>query len=240
MKRILLALAICMLSAPAWAVCGVTNLQVKDNAATTALVPYADDGSGGSNCIPQIQIKAGGNVAAVKAASTAAAQTDPAFVVRNPDIGTIGDAAWSSGNGTSIAIQKAIVNALLGALPAGSNSIGLVKIDQSTFGTTNGVVNAANTYNTVAASQSTQALTGGGGGATGDYLSHCVVTPGTTSPGVVTVLDNAVSVIAFAGGASSVSNLVPFSLPVGAKSVSGAWKITTGANVTVVCVGKFS
>lgn len=95
-----------------------------------------------------------------------------------------------------------------------------------------------NNYETIAASQTNQAM--GATGAAGDYLSHCVVTPGTTSPGVVTILDNAVSVVAFPGGASSVSNLVPFTIPVGALSVSGAWKITTGANVTVVCVGKFT
>lgn len=101
------------------------------------------------------------------------------------------------------------------------------------------VVNGGSTYNTVAASQTAQALTGGGGGATGDYLSQCTVVPATTSPGVVTILDNATTVYAFPGGASSLSNLVPFTIPVGAVSVSGAWKITTGANVSVVCVGKF-
>lgn len=112
---------------------------------------------------------------------------------------------------------------------------------------TNGRASAANSsptvqaygaYETVAASQTAQSL--GAAGATGDYLSHCVVTPGTTSPGVVTILDNATAIVSFAGGASSVSNLVPFAIPIGAISVSGAWKITTGANVTVVCVGTFT
>lgn len=67
MKRGLLVLGLCLLSAPAWAACGVTNLQVKDNAAVTAAVPYGDDGSGASNCSPQVQIKQAGNVAAVTA-----------------------------------------------------------------------------------------------------------------------------------------------------------------------------
>jgi hypothetical protein len=71
MKRILLSLGmlLCM-SAPSWAVCAVTNLTVKDAAGSpvTVLAPYADDGSGGSNCSPQIQIKQGGFVAAVTAA----------------------------------------------------------------------------------------------------------------------------------------------------------------------------
>lgn len=68
MKRFLLGFALCAISAPAWAACAVTNLQVKDNAAVTAAVPYADDGSGASNCSPQIQLKQGGNVATIPAA----------------------------------------------------------------------------------------------------------------------------------------------------------------------------
>ena len=102
------------------------------------------------------------------------------------------------------------------------------------------VLNGASTYNTIAASQSAQALTGGGGGATGDYLSHCTVLPTSTSPGVLTVKDNTTTIYAFPGGSSSTSNLVPFTIPIGAKSVSGAWKITTGAGLSVVCVGKFT
>lgn len=97
--------------------------------------------------------------------------------------------------------------------------------------------------NTITASTSAQSLSnvsGGGTGATGDYLSHCVVFPITTSPGIVTILDNSTAVFSFPGGSSSVSNLAPFSIPVGSKSVSGSWKVTTGANVGVSCSGKFS
>jgi hypothetical protein len=103
-----------------------------------------------------------------------------------------------------------------------------------------GVINGGNKYQLVAASATATALTGGSGGATGDYLSHCVAFPTSTSPGVVTIIDNVTSVYSFAGGASSVSNLVPFSIPVGALSSSGAWKITTGTNISVVCTGKFT
>lgn len=104
------------------------------------------------------------------------------------------------------------------------------------------VVQAGMQYETVAASQTAQAL--GATGATGDYLSHCVVYPTTTTPGVVTVFDNAsaagTNAIAFPGGASSVSNLVPFAIPVGAFSTAGAWKVTTGANLVVTCYGNFT
>ncbi len=93
-------------------------------------------------------------------------------------------------------------------------------------------------YETVAASQTAQVL--GATGATGDYLAGLLVVPATTSPGVVTILDNATSINVFAGGASSVSNLVPFFIYIGANSVSGAWKVTTGANVSVFAVGNFT
>ena len=102
------------------------------------------------------------------------------------------------------------------------------------------VVNGASFYQTQAASTSITALTGGSGGATGDYLSHCTVIPTSTSPGVFTITDNATAIYSFPGGASSLSNLVPFTVPVGANSVSGAWKITTGAGLSAVCVGKFT
>jgi len=101
------------------------------------------------------------------------------------------------------------------------------------------VISGGSTYNTVAASQTTQALTGGLGGAVGDYLSHCTVIPTSTSPGVVTIIDNVTTIYAFPGGASSLSNLVPFTIPIGAVSVSGAWKVTTGTGLSVICVGKF-
>lgn len=96
----------------------------------------------------------------------------------------------------------------------------------------------AGEYETVAASQTAQAL--GATGATGDYISGILVIPATTSPGVVTLLDNATSIPVFVGGASSVSNLVPFFIPLGMISVSGAWKITTGANVSCIGIGNFT
>jgi hypothetical protein len=74
-----------------------------------------------------VTVNQGSNSQVVKAASTAAAQTDPAAVVRNSDLGTISDTAWSgSGNGTSIAIEKAIEANTAAAVPAGTNLIGNV------------------------------------------------------------------------------------------------------------------
>jgi hypothetical protein len=44
----------------------------------------------------------------------------------------------------------------------------------------------------------------------------------------------------FAGGASSVTSLVPFNIYVGAASVAGAWQVTTGANVQVIAAGNYT
>lgn len=96
----------------------------------------------------------------------------------------------------------------------------------------------AGEYETVAASQTGQPL--GATGATGDYISGILVIPATTSPGNVILLDNAISITVFTGGASSVSNLVPFFIPLGMISVSGAWKITTGASVSCIGIGNFT
>lgn len=101
------------------------------------------------------------------------------------------------------------------------------------------VLNGASQYETVAASQTAQVM--GATGAAGDYLSHVIVSPGTAGCGVVTVLDNATTIAAFpGGGTTALSNLIPFVIPIGLISTSGAWKITTGANVTCVGVGKFT
>ena len=67
-----------------------------------------------------------------------------------------------------------------------------------------------------------------------------IVVPATTSPGVVTIKDLSTAVISFPGGASSVADLTPFFIPVGAKSKLGAWTITTGAAVSILAVGKFA
>lgn len=96
----------------------------------------------------------------------------------------------------------------------------------------------AGEYETVAGSQTAQVL--GPTGALGDFISGVLVIPATTSPGNVLLLDNATSITVFTGGASSVSNLVPFFINLGMYSVSGAWKLTTGANVSCIGIGNFT
>ena len=154
--------------------------------------------------------------------------------------------------GTS-AVNTAQVNGVTVLTGTGATGTGAQRVTVSTDQATNagaalvkggvGVVNGGSFYQAVAASQTATVLQSSTGAA-GDYLSHCDIYPTSTSPGVVTVFDNtntaANSVILFAGGATSVSNLAPIPVPVGANSVSGAWKVTTGANVSVACFGKFS
>lgn len=94
-------------------------------------------------------------------------------------------------------------------------------------------------YETVAASATDQAL--GATGAAGDLLTGLVIVPATTSPGAVSIKDGAgVAITIFTGGATSVADLKPFFVPVGAKSTGGAWKVTTGLNVSAIATGKFT
>lgn len=94
-------------------------------------------------------------------------------------------------------------------------------------------------WETVAASQTDQAM--GPTGATGDFLSGVLIVPATTSPGAVSIKDGAGSAITiFTGGATSVSNLAPIFVPLGMTSLAGAWKLTTGTNVSAIGVGRFT
>jgi hypothetical protein len=103
------------------------------------------------------------------------------------------------------------------------------------------VVQASQTYKAVAASATATLL--GATGASGDWLDSVLVIPATTSPGAVSITDGGGSAITvFTGGATSVSDLRPFSVLVRAVSSGGAggWKVTTGANVSVIGVGNFT
>lgn len=94
-------------------------------------------------------------------------------------------------------------------------------------------------YETIAASQTDQVM--GTVGAAGDSLDGILVVPATTSPGAVSIKDGSgSSITVFTGGASSVLSLVPFYVPIGAKSTGGAWKVTTGANVSAIATGIFA
>jgi hypothetical protein len=93
-------------------------------------------------------------------------------------------------------------------------------------------------YETVPASQTAQVL--GPVGAAGDYISGILVVPVTVSPGSIALLDGATSIPVFTGGSSSISNLVPFFVPLGMISAFGPWAVTTGANVSCIASGNFT
>lgn|SRR5579875_3000378 len=93
----------------------------------------------------------------------------------------------------------------------------------------------------VANVSASQSVVLGSTGAVGDWLESLLVVPATTSPGAVSIQDGAAAPITvFAGGATSIADLRPFSIPVRAASKNGAWKVTTGANVSVVASGSFT
>lgn len=94
-------------------------------------------------------------------------------------------------------------------------------------------------YETVAASAVDQAL--GATGAAGDLLAGLIIVPATTSPGAVSIKDGGgAAITVFTGGTTSVADLKPFFVPIGAKSAAGAWSVTTGLNVSAIATGKFT
>lgn len=73
------------------------------------------------------------------------------------------------------------------------------------------------------------------GGNANDLLDSLLVIPATTSPGAVSFEDGAgTNYTLFAGGASSVSTLIPFPIDMRNIAAGTGWEITTGANVTVI------
>lgn len=92
-------------------------------------------------------------------------------------------------------------------------------------------------YEVVPASSAAQPL--GATGAVGDYLSHLVIQPATTTPGAVTVHDGANTIMTLPSG--TLVDLTPIIVPMNATSTQvGGWKITTGTNISVVGFGDFT
>ena len=89
-------------------------------------------------------------------------------------------------------------------------------------------------YETVAASQTAQVL--GVTGGVGDTLQRLIITVGTALTGTVALLDGATSYEITAAS----TPIGVYQIEIGAVSVNGAWKITTGAGATVMAVGNFT
>ena len=88
-------------------------------------------------------------------------------------------------------------------------------------------------YETVAASQTAQVL--GVTGGAGDTLMRLIITVTTSATSQVTLLDGATSYIIV----PAVTPVGVYQIDINAVSVSGAWKVTTGAGATVIAVGNF-
>lgn len=95
-------------------------------------------------------------------------------------------------------------------------------------------------YETVAASQTTQAL--GATGAAGDYLAGVLIVPATTAAGAVSIKDGSATAVTIfvGGGTTALTILTPVYVRLGIRSVNGAWQITTGSNVSVIAMGNFT
>lgn len=168
---------------------------------------------------------------AFASADTVVTLTNGARIIDN----TNGNAlAIKSASTAAVATDQAVVVTISpnGQLAAGrATAVASVPVVLSTE-------DRAGDYETIAASQTAQVM--GGTGAIGDYIKRLIVIPTTVSPGVVTLLDNATSIPLFAGGAASLAMLAPFAIELGMVSVSGAWKITTGAGLSLIAMGKFT
>jgi hypothetical protein len=94
-------------------------------------------------------------------------------------------------------------------------------------------------YELVAASQTAQVM--GPGSATtkqGDILETLLIVPETLAAGTVAIKDGADTAInVFVAG--TLTDLHPIVIRLGARSHTGSWQVTTGANVHVIAVGRF-
>ena len=93
-------------------------------------------------------------------------------------------------------------------------------------------------YKTVAASQTDAAL-GAGNGQKGDFLESVICVVATAATAATSIKDgsgSAISILANSPG----SGVGTYVIPINAFSTSGAWKVTTGAGVSVIAVGRFS
>lgn len=98
-------------------------------------------------------------------------------------------------------------------------------------------MNYVNQYQAVAANQTAASL--GAQGKIGDYIARLIITPATTAPGVVTLIDGTTTIVPWLGGTVG-ADLKPFVIELQFTSRNGGWKLTTGANVSVVAAGRFT
>lgn len=89
-------------------------------------------------------------------------------------------------------------------------------------------------YEAVAASQTDQVM--GPTGGAGDVLEKLIVSVATAATGTVSIKDGSGSSIVITAANTPIG---VYTVNLGARSTSGAWKVTTGAGATVLAVGQF-
>lgn len=94
----------------------------------------------------------------------------------------------------------------------------------------------ATQYVTVAAGVTTAPV-----GVTNCYLESVTVIPATTAPGAVTILDGSTAIVTIPA-AAALGQSAPYCVQLGIRATSPTtgFKITTGASVSVIAVGRFS
>lgn len=90
----------------------------------------------------------------------------------------------------------------------------------------------------VAASQTDQVISKN----KGSVIQRFIIVPATTSPGAVTFQEGASGTdrTLFTGGASSVSDLTPIVIEYGGRASGDGFRVSTGANVSVIVVGRYN
>lgn len=116
--------------------------------------------------------------------------------------------------------------------PAATKTIPVILVDRD-----GNVAGGGTEYETVAASQTNQAL--GAAGAAGDYLEGLICVVATAATSQVQIKDGAGSAITVLPNAVG-PGVGTYPVPLGLTSLSGAWQITTAAGVSVIAVGNFT
>lgn len=142
-------------------------------------------------------------------------------------------------SGTS---NVSVVNGVTSVAISGTGSVSVVNANpngRAVAASSAPVVLNSQTYTSVAASSATTLM--GSSGAIGDYLDTLNIVPASVSPGAVTISDGtSAAMTVFAGGTTSLSNLVPFQLSVGAVARGAGWHVTTNSSVSVISIGTFT
>jgi len=127
----------------------------------------------------------------------------------------------------------------LAATQSGTWTVGITATGRTTPASALSVVLPTQRAVSVSSSTSATALSGGSGGAVGDWLDGFLVTPSSTGTGAVTLSDGSTGTARtlVTGG---VPNLYPFWVPYPATSTSSAWQLTVGAAQSVTAFGNFT